>query len=196
MLRRLEGALAAWVRRVVVTDLDGVRIKLAMARANARRTLTHLRRAAVEAAQSSIVRVPSENPTQVSYQIEKVPWIDPTWSATFGQGILQPSVCPRSSGLATRSARWSRTHHRDLLPTVGVQGWQEAEKLKVDIPPEIKRKDILAAVEQMQPYHSGGRREISSEWFPSCRGSTSTGFSSLSPRCSISTTSSRGCPKA
>ncbi len=139
-----------------VTDLDGVRVKLAMARANAEQ-LDTLLRPFVEAAQRSIERTPSDNPFEVVYRITKVPWIDPAWSAIFGQGIY--NIRSALDHLA-----WQLVLLDGQVPTRATQfplldsgRDKSGRKVHVDIAPGIKRPDILAAVESMQPYHGGGK---------------------------------------
>jgi hypothetical protein len=139
-----------------VTELDGVRAKLALARANAEQ-LEALLRPVVEAAQRSIERMPSENPFEVVYKITKVPWIDPAWSAIFGQGIY--NIRSALDHLAWQLVLLDgQEPTRDTqFPLLDASRDKSGRKVRVDIAPGIKRPDILAAVESMQPYHGGGK---------------------------------------
>jgi hypothetical protein len=139
-----------------MTELDGVRAKLALARENAEQ-LEALLRPVVEEAQKFIERVPGDNPYEVVYRITKVPWIDPAWSAIFGQGIY--NIRSALDHLAWQLVRLdgqdpTRTTQFPLLDS---SRDKSGRKLTVDIAPGIKRPDILAAVESMQPYHGGGK---------------------------------------
>lgn len=142
--------------RAKVTDLDGVRVKLAMARANAEQLEAQLR-PFVETAQRFIERAPTENPFEVVYKITRVPWIDPAWSALFGQGIynirsaldhLAWQLVLLDGQVPTRATQF---------PLLDASRDKSGRKVSVDIAPGIKRPDILAAVESMQPYHGGGK---------------------------------------
>jgi hypothetical protein len=142
--------------RAKVTDLDGVRVKLAMARANAEQLEAQLR-PFVETAQQFIERAPTENPFEVVYRITRVPWIDPAWSALFGQGIynIRSALDHLAWQLVLLDDQTpTRATHFPLLDASRDKG---GRKVQVDIAPGIKRPDILAAVESMQPYHGGGK---------------------------------------
>lgn len=137
-------------------DLDGVRIKLALARSNAKE-LDSLLRPVVEAVQASIVRTPSSNRSEVLYRITKVPWIDPTWSAIFGQGIynLRSALDHLAWQLVLLDGQEPTTD--TSFPLLEFKEGKTGKKLKADIHPGIRRRDIREAVEQMQPYHGGGK---------------------------------------
>ena len=139
-----------------VTDLDGVRVKLAMARANAEQ-LDLLLRPFVEAAQRSIERTPSENPFEVVYRITKVPWIDPAWSALFGQGIYNIRSALDHLAWQLVLLDGQEPTRATQFPLLVAKRDRNGRKVSVDIAPGIKRPDILAAVESMQPYHGGGK---------------------------------------
>ena len=145
-----------WTLAAKATDLDGVRIKLAMARANAEQ-LDSLLRPFVETAQRFIERAPSENPFEVVYKITNVPWIDPAWSAVFGQGIynIRSALDHLAWQLVLLDGQEpTRATHFPLLDS---SRDKSGRKVRVDIAPGIKRPDILAAIESMQPYHGGGK---------------------------------------
>jgi hypothetical protein len=139
-----------------MSELDGVRAKLALARENAEQ-LEALLRPVVEEAQKSIERVPSANPYEVAYRITKVPWIDPAWSAIFGQGIY--NIRSALDHLAWQLVRLDGQDptRATQFPLLDSSRDKSGRKLAVDIAPGIKRPDILAAVESMQPYHGGGK---------------------------------------
>jgi hypothetical protein len=139
-----------------MTDLDGVRVKLAMARANAEQ-LESLLRPFVEAAQRSIERTPSENPFEVVYKITKVPWIDPAWSAIFGQGIYNIRSALDHLAWQLVLLDGQEPTRATQFPLLDTNRDKSGRKERVDIAPGIKRPDILAAVESMQPYHGGGK---------------------------------------
>jgi hypothetical protein len=139
-----------------VTDLDGVRVKLAMARANAEQLEAQLR-PFVETAQQFIERAPTENPFEVVYRITRMPWIDPAWSALFGQGIynIRSALDHLAWQLVLLDGQVpTRATH---FPLLDASRDKKGRKVHVDIAPGIKRPDILAAVESMQPYHGGGK---------------------------------------
>ncbi len=139
-----------------VTDLDGVRVKLAMARANADQLEAQLR-PFVETAQQFIERAPTENPFEVVYRITRMPWIDPAWSALFGQGIynIRSALDHLAWQLVLLDGQVpTRATH---FPLLDASRDKKGRKVHVDIAPGIKRPDILAAVESMQPYHGGGK---------------------------------------
>ncbi len=137
-------------------DLDGVRVKLAMARANAEQ-LESLLRPFVEAAQRSIERTPSGNPFEVVYKITKVPWIDPAWSAIFGQGIYNIRSALDHLAWQLVLLDGQEPTRATQFPLLDANRDKSGRKVRVDIAPGIKRPDILAAVESMQPYHGGGK---------------------------------------
>jgi hypothetical protein len=139
-----------------MSDLDGVRVKLAMARANAEQLDSQLR-PFVEAAQGLIVRTPTENPCEVVFKITRVPWIDPAWSAIFGQGIynIRSALDHLASQLVILDGQ--DPTRATQFPLLVANRDKRGRKVDVDIAPGIKRTDILAAVESMQPYHGGGR---------------------------------------
>ncbi len=139
-----------------MTDLDGVRIKLAMARANAEQ-LDALLRPFVETAQRFIQRAPSENPFEVVYKITKVPWIDPAWSAIFGQGIYNIRSALDHLAWQLVLLDGQEPTRATQFPLLDSNRDKTGRKVRVDIAPGIKRPDILAAIESMQPYHGGGK---------------------------------------
>ena len=139
-----------------VTDLDGVRVKLAMARANADQ-LDALLRPFVETAQRFIERTPSANPFEVVYNITKVPWIDPAWSAIFGQGIYNIRSALDHLAWQLVLLDGQEPTRTTQFPLLDSNRDKSGRKVRVDIAPGIKRPDILAAVESMQPYHGGGK---------------------------------------
>ena len=139
-----------------VTDLDGVRVKLAMARANAEQ-LDILLRPFVDAAQRSIERAPSENPFEVIYKITKMPWIDPAWSALFGQGIYNIRSALDHLAWQLVLLDGQEPTRATQFPLLVAKRDKSGRKVRVDIAPGIKRPDILTAVESMQPYHGGGK---------------------------------------
>jgi len=139
-----------------VSDLDGVRVKLAMARANAEQ-LDTLLRPFVEAARRSIERTPCDNPFEVVYRITKVPWIDPAWSAIFGQGIYNIRSALDHLAWQLVLLDGQEPTRATQFPLLDTNRDKSGRKVQVDIAPGIKRPDILAAVESMQPYHGGGK---------------------------------------
>jgi hypothetical protein len=139
-----------------VADLDGVRIKLAMARANAEQ-LDALLRPFVETAKRFIERVPSENPFEVVYKITKVPWIDPAWSAIFGQGIYNIRSALDHLAWQLVLLDGQEPTRATQFPLLDSNRDKSGRKVRVDIAPGIKRPEILATVESMQPYHGGGK---------------------------------------
>ena len=147
---------AEWDFEAIVTDLDGVRVKLAMARANAEQ-LDILLRPFVDAAQRSIERAPSENPFEVVYKITNVPWIDPAWSAIFGQGIYNIRSALDHLACQLVLLDGQQPTRATQFPLLVSKRDKRGRKVRVDIAPGISRPDIRAAVESMQPYHGGGR---------------------------------------
>jgi len=127
-----------------------------MARANAEQ-LDALLRPFVEAAQRSIERTPSENPFEVVYKIANVPWIDPAWSAIFGQGIYNIRSALDHLAWQLVLLDGQEPTKATQFPLLDTNRDKSGHKVPVDIAPGIKRPDILAAVESMQPYHGGGR---------------------------------------
>jgi hypothetical protein len=139
-----------------MTDLDGVRIKLAMARANAEQ-LDALLRPFVDTTRRFIERAPSENPFEVVYRITEVPWIDPAWSAIFGQGIYNIRAALDHLAWQLVLLDGQEPTRATQFPLLDSNRDKSGRKVRPDIAPGIRRPDILAAVEAMQPYHGGGR---------------------------------------
>jgi len=127
-----------------------------MARANAEQ-LDSLLRPFVDAARRSIERAPSENPFEVVYKITKVPWIDPAWSAIFGQGIYNIRSALDHLAWQLVLLDGQEPTRATQFPLLDANRDKNGHKVPVDIAPGIKRPDILAAVESMQPYHGGGK---------------------------------------
>jgi hypothetical protein len=139
-----------------VTDLDGVRIKLAMARANAEQ-LDGMLRPFVDKARRCIERAPSENPFEVVYKITEVPWIDPAWSAIFGQGIYNIRSALDHLAWQLVLLDGQEPTRATQFPLLDTNRDKSGRKVRADIAPGIQRPDILAAVEAMQPHHGGGK---------------------------------------
>ncbi len=139
-----------------MSELDGVRAKLALARANAEQ-LEDLLRPVAENARKSLERAPSENPFEVVYKITKVPWIDPAWSSIFGQGIYNIRSALDHLAYQLVLLDGQEPTRATEFPLLDASRDKGGRKVQVDIAPGIKRPDILAAVESMQPYHGGGK---------------------------------------
>lgn len=139
-----------------MTDLDGVRIKLAMARATAAQ-LDSLLRPVVDEARESIERVSSSIPGEVIYRIAKVPWIDPTWSAMFGQGIYNIRSALDHLAWQLVLLDGGVPNEYTQFPLIDTLTNEKGRKRHVSVTPAIKSGEIMAAIERLQPYRNGGK---------------------------------------
>ena len=141
---------------MVATDLDGVRVKLALAQANAAE-LDALLAPVIDEATNEIERVPEEVPGEAVFRIRKVPWIDPTWRALFGQGINNIRSALDHLAWQLVLLDGGSPGERTMFPLVDSETDGRGRTRHVRVDPPIRSPEIAHAIGRMQPRENGGR---------------------------------------